>query len=104
MKFRKGLLAGLALSAVLAGCATNTPTAGVLAPMAPPAPQPENVGTAPTAGDVWVAGSYTWTGRQYVWERGRWESPRAGYHYVQRSWVREGDGWREHGGRWEKAG
>jgi len=72
--------------------------------MAPPAAEPENAGSPPAAGDVWIAGSYTWTGTHYAWEHGRWEAPRPGYHYVPHTWVREGDGWRDHGGRWEKAG
>ena len=104
MRLHTFVLAGLALGALLAACATDAPTPGILAPMAPPAAQAETVGTPPTPGYVWVAGSYSWSGTRYVWEHGRWEAPRSGYHYVPRTWEREGDGWREHGGHWEKQG
>lgn len=75
---------------------------GALAPVAPPAPQAEVVGTAPNRGHIWIAGSYTWDGSRYVWDGGHWEAPHPGYHYEPRTWVHEDDGWREHGGRWEK--
>ena len=100
--------AGLALAATLAGC--------VVAPasrpydysysepvlVAPPPPRVEYYGAPPVAGQIWIDGYWSWTGRRHEWVSGRWEAPRPGYTWVPHRWERDGDRWHQRGGRWEE--
>ena len=83
---KRELIGKLALVAVtgvqLAGCETRrpvvvTPTGEIIAAQAPPAPQHEVIGIAPSASHVWIPGYYSYQNGRYVWLPGRWEtSPR----------------------------
>lgn len=75
------------------------PYGGVVT-VAPPPPQVEVVGVAPFPGAIWINGWWGWRGGRHVWIAGRWEAPRPGYRWEPHMWQREGNGWREYGGRW----
>jgi hypothetical protein len=49
-----------------------------------------------------VGGAYFWEGGRYAWHPGHWQAPRAGYHWVQHSWVRAPGGWRMQPGHWAR--
>ncbi|HLW24147.1 MAG TPA: YXWGXW repeat-containing protein [Steroidobacteraceae bacterium] len=70
--------------------------------VAPPPPQPEESGSPPEPGFIWMSGYWSWVGTRHVWVPGRWSPPRRGYHWVAHQWVRQGDGWRLHGGHWAR--
>ena len=59
------------------------------APYAPPAPRYEDRRYSPGRGYVFIAGSWSWTGRAYVWTPGHYESRRAGYRYTQPRWEQD---------------
>lgn len=102
----------LSAGAALTGCVV-APTPGpvyggpaypvdsVYAPVAPPAPYTEVIPVVPFPGAIWVGGYWNWSGGRHVWVPGRYERPRAGYHYQPRHWEpsRRG-GWELHGGGW----
>lgn len=70
------------------------------APVAPPAPRYENPGRAPSAEQMWLEGFHRWTGRDFVWVPGHWETRREGYEFQRTSWVKENGRWECHEGRW----
>jgi hypothetical protein len=95
-------VAGAVLCVALSGCVVApAPGYGVVA-YAPPAPQVEVVGVAPTPGYFWVGGAYFWEGGRYAWHPGYWQAPRPGYHWVPHAWVRAGGGWRMQRGHWAR--
>jgi hypothetical protein len=108
MKSATGLklaVAVLALTSVtLAGCVVapapvyDSPTVMV----APPEPQVEVVGVAPSPGYVWIGGYWNWVGGRHVWVGGRWAAGRPGYHWVPHRWVAAGGGYRLARGHWER--
>ena len=65
------LLAPFTLALGLAGCVAGIGGEGSAAP---PAPLAELPSLAPAPGMVWVAGSWHWNDRGWVWIPGRWES------------------------------
>ena len=73
---------------------------GPYATVAPPPVQAEVIGVAPVPGYFWVGGYWNWVGGRHEWIGGRWEAPRAGFRYEPHAWVREGNGWHLHTGRW----
>ena len=70
--------------------------------VAPPAPRLEVIGEPPQTGSVWIGGYWNWVGNRHEWVPGHWAAPHAGHHWVAYQWVRQGDGWRLKGGRWER--
>jgi hypothetical protein len=96
--------AGVLLSVALSGCivAPAPGPVGVVAYSAPPAPQVEVVGVAPTPGYFWVGGNYFWEGGRYAWHPGYWQAPRPGYRWVPHAWTRAGNGWRMSPGHWAR--
>ena len=70
--------------------------------VAPPPPQVEYVGPVPAAGYVWLGGYWGWRGASHYWVSGHWEAQRPGHYWVPHGWVREGSGWRQNQGRWER--
>lgn len=100
--------AALALAATLlgAGCVVeagvSTSVSGVAVSGPPPEPVREARPLPPDAQAVWVAGYWHWSGMQYTWIPGHWESPPAGaswhapryslrdgtYFYEPGSWSR----------------
>jgi hypothetical protein len=97
----KSTLAAVLLSAALSGCIV-APAPGVVTYTAPPAPQVEVVGVAPTPGYFWVGGWWAWEGGRYGWHPGYWQAPRPGYHWAPHRWVRAGGGWRMEPGHWAR--
>lgn len=65
------LLAAAACAAMLSGCVAGL---GEAPPYAAPEPLPEIRSLAPAPGMVWVAGSWHWNDRGWVWIPGRWET------------------------------
>src|ERR1700719_3853865 len=95
----KVAVASLLLSAALSGCIV-APAPGyygdvAVTEVAPPPPQYEVVGVAPTPGYIWIGGAWFWEGGRHVWHPGRW---------VPHTWRREGARWHMQGGRWEREG
>jgi hypothetical protein len=70
--------------------------------VAPPAPQVEVIGVAPSPGFVWFGGYWDWVGGRHVWVGGHWGQGRAGYRWVPHTWVRYGGGWRMNPGHWAR--
>ena len=54
---------------------TQTQPAGLIVPIAPPAPQSEVVTDRPSPDYQWVPGHWTWRASTYVWLIGHWEYP-----------------------------
>ena len=75
---------------------------GTVVAVAPPAPQVEVAGIAPTPGFFWFDGYWNWIGSRHIWVGGHWGPGRAGYHWVPHTWVRAGRGWRMHEGHWAR--
>jgi hypothetical protein len=100
------LIASLATTTLLlAGCVVqpvHEPYYGPVVRVAPPAPYYEYPGTPPVVGYIWISGYWSWGGVRYVWVPGRWEAPRHGHYWVPHRWEREGEHWRQQGGRWER--
>ena len=106
---RKGLRIGLATIAIAAAGGFAPPVfaqhehfIGEVVTVAPPAPQVEVVGVAPSPGYIWEAGYWNWEGGRHVWHPGRWEAPRPGYYWEPHVWVHEGNGWRMREGYWAR--
>lgn len=76
-------LASVAAAVVLSGCVVAARPGGALlyVDMPPPVAYNEVVVAAPGPGYVWIGGYYSWTGREYYWNRGHWTLPPAGYRY-----------------------
>ena len=69
----------LALSSGCVATAQSTPARGVVVSGPPPAPLAEDhPAIAPAGGAQWVAGYWHWTGMQYAWIPGHWETPPPG--------------------------
>jgi hypothetical protein len=106
----KLLLTALAATSVLLGACTTYTTYPVHDPyydqpvvrVAPPPPQYEYYGSPPSVGHVWISGYWNWGGVRYIWVPGRWDAPRPGHYWAPHRWERQGDHWRQHGGRWEQ--
>jgi hypothetical protein len=90
-------------TSLLSGCvvapAPGYYRAGYVA-VAPPVPQVEIVGVAPTPGYVWFPGYWRWNGGAHVWVGGYWGAGRPGYYWAPHAWVRYGGGWRMAPGHW----
>ena len=69
---------------------------------APPQPQVEVIGVAPSPNHFWIAGHWGYYGGRYMWQGGRWEIRRPGYFWGQPTWVRYGGGWRYQRGGWRR--
>jgi hypothetical protein len=111
MKIVRGLKIGFAAvalaSIVMTGCVVTARPAAVVydTPMvtvAPPAPQVEVIGVAPSPGYVWAGGYWNWEGGRHVWVAGHWQPGRPGYHWAPHRWVQTGGGWRLERGHWER--
>jgi hypothetical protein len=77
------------------------PGEAVVVQEAPPSPQVEVVGVAPSPLHVWIGGFWAWHGR-WVWEPGRWElRPRGRVAWVAGHWDRHLNGWVWVPGHWE---
>jgi hypothetical protein len=56
-----------------------------------PAPIVEAQPPSPGSDYVWVGGSWTWgPDNRWVWERGRWDAPHPGMHYVPNHYYERG--------------
>src|ERR1700684_3948154 len=104
--FKAGVGAVLLAGALVAGGCGGGPApgyyGGAVVTVAPPAPQVEVVGVAPTPGYVWFGGYWNWVGGQHVWGGGHWGPGRPGYRWVPHAWVRAGGGWRMSEGHWAR--
>ena len=88
-------LCGVAATVVLSGCvvATRIPGPVLYVDRAPPAAYSEVVLASPGPGYVWIGGYYSWTGRDYYWNRGHWTQPVRGYStWNQGYWHRDSRG------------
>jgi hypothetical protein len=82
VKRRRAISVGIALVIALAaialgGCvatAQSAPPRGVVVSGPPPAPLADERPPQPRADAQWVAGYWHWTGMQYAWIPGHWES------------------------------
>ena len=97
-----GVLLGTGLSACIIAPVPGPGPGEVVAYQAPPAPQYEVVGVAPTPGYFWIGGGWFWEGGRYAWHPGYWQAPRAGYRWVPHSWARAGGAWHMRPGHWER--
>jgi hypothetical protein len=66
------------------------PPAEVTIQGAPPPPRQEFMSAQPSPQHFWIAGDWSWDGRQYVWAPGRWEVRRPGWEWVPPHWQRRG--------------
>jgi hypothetical protein len=85
-------LIGVATALMLTGCvvATRVPSTVLYVDRAPPVAYNEAVLASPGPGYVWINGYYSWTGREYYWNRGHWTLPVRGYnHWNQGYWQRD---------------
>ena len=57
---------------------------------------------SPYKNGIWVSGSWTWNGHQYVWIKGRWERPRKGLMWIEGHWKNTQNGWIWINGHWKK--
>jgi hypothetical protein len=70
-------LSPLGIALTSAGCvatAQSPPSRGIVVSGPPPAPLAEDRPLAGRPGATWVAGYWHWTGMQYAWIPGHWES------------------------------
>src|SRR6185369_6619409 len=81
------------IAAVAPAPVAAAPVSVVYAPVAPPAPRYEIVGVAPRADMFYTPGYWRWSGAQYTWIVGRWETRRDGCEYVSSRWERSGNRW-----------
>ena len=68
--------------------------------VAPPVARYEYIGRPPSARHFWVNGHHYWTGREYVWNPGRWEVRRDGYNWVHAHYVYTNGGYHFIPGYW----
>jgi hypothetical protein len=104
---RKLSILSFTATILLAGCVVapvpvGGPYYGEPVMVAPPSPRVEYVGPPPVAGYLWIGGYWNWVGRRHEWVPGYWSAPRPGFVWVPHRWEREGDHWRQHGGRWQE--
>jgi hypothetical protein len=99
------LTAAFIAALALGGCVAaeqSAPPRGVVVSGPPPAPLPEPMRPPPpSTASVWVDGYWHWTGMQYAWIPGHWESGPPGttwaaprYVASEGSYVYEAGGWR----------
>lgn len=105
-QMNKPVFAGVFLAGALAaGCVIEAGPAPVGVPVSGPPPQPvaEAPSRPPAPQAIWVAGYWHWTGMQYTWIPGHWETPPPGslwhapryslregtYFYEAGSWTRK---------------
>ena len=71
------VLLSVVAAVVLSGCvvATRIPGPVLYVDRAPPVAYSEAVLASPGPGYIWVGGYYSWTGRDYYWNRGHWTQP-----------------------------
>ena len=70
-------------------------------PPAPPAPQVEVQGTAPSPDYLWVPGYWDWNGHDYVWVSGKWtQLPAPQATWVPGHWEQTAGGWMWISGYW----
>ncbi|MFT3955477.1 MAG: hypothetical protein QM722_14120 [Piscinibacter sp.] len=107
---RAGLIAAAAaLTLSLAGCVVAPAPyygygyGGEVVNVAPPAPQVEYYGAPPVVGQIWLGGFWGWHRDRYVWNGGRWATPPGpGQRWNPPEWRRDGPGWRQRPGYWER--
>lgn len=98
------------MSAALVGssaaCVANepaAPTRGTVVSGPPPAPiveaRPATPPPSPTA--VWVSGYWHWTGAQYTWVPGHWETPPAGDRWTGPQYSSRDGAYFYEAGHWE---
>ncbi len=88
-------LASLAAVVVLSGCVVAARPGGAVlyVDRPPPAAYSDVVIVSPGPGYVWIGGYHSWTGRDYVWNRGHWALPPQGYRMWNPGvWQRDGRG------------
>lgn len=103
--FLATLFTGLAAGAGVTVAQPYGPPGGPLGGPPPYRPIPElrpEVVLPPRHGMIWEPGHWQWTGRDYVWSRGRYIPVRPRYRqFVPGRWVRRGPGWVWIGPHWE---
>jgi len=68
---------------------------------APPPPQVEVQGVAPSPRHVWTPGYWQWNGQRHVWNGGHWvEPPQVGMVYDAPRWENRGGRYFFNDGRW----
>ena len=103
---RKGLLATVALAAMLAtGGMFDAASAMWVRTPPPRARSSRAIGRPSRPGQVWTPGFYRWNGNRgrgrYTWVSGRWASPpRSGAVWVPPRWQRSRGGYVFVAGRW----
>jgi hypothetical protein len=77
---------------------------GVEVATAPPPPQVEVQGAAPSPRDVWTPGYWQWNGSRHVWVHGHWaEPPQLGMTWEPPRWENRGGHYYFNDGRWRAA-
>lgn len=97
----------IALGSSTAGCvATDTPppARGVVVTGPPPAPLVESPPPPPHPGAQFVAGYWHWTGVQYAWIPGHWESAPAGATWQAPRYSTTASGYVYEPGAWAGTG
>lgn len=104
MKTKHFRLAVLTMASMLISACVVTPDPYYDQPVrvAPPPLRHEYPGYPPATDYIWMSGYWGWGGARYEWIPGRWEAPRHGHIWVPHRWERNGDHWRQSGGRWEQ--
>jgi hypothetical protein len=108
LRFARGLgkFGAVAFVAALAtACvATESPVAprGIAVSTPPPAPQVEaQRSPAPSAGSVWIEGYWHWTGMQYAWIPGHWETAQPGRAWAAPQYTASGGSYFYEAGSWK---
>lgn len=101
------VLVAVMLACALPACVVSepeTPARGIVVSGPPPAPMGEERSAPPSAQAIWVGGYWHWTGMQYAWIPGHWETPRPGatwsapvYSVRDGRYIYENGGWRPAG-------
>ncbi len=68
---------------------------------APPGPIKEVRPKKSRYKDIWIPGSWKWTGRKYVWVRGYWDIRPGGKVRVYAKWIKSPKGWYKTHGYWK---
>ena len=99
-----GLVAACAVGAS-ACVATEQSVAsrGVIVSGPPPAPMADERPPPPSGASVWIAGYWHWTGMQYAWIPGHWESGPPGAAWAAPRYVKSEGGYYYEAGRWRAA-